>query len=427
MDLKKVLLKAFVTIGALKLLSIPVALLTTVILARTLEPEGYGKYIFVITLVTLIALPITGGLSQFITREVALYRVDEKWELYKGLLKSAFLYVIVFSFFLIFISHFSLHLISPWEQNERVDLFLIGILLIPILGLSAIRSGVIKGFEKPVYSELPNIVIKPILALIFISLLLSYEKLTIENALWSQVLATLLSFMLTTWFYYTIQPKGIKKYSYEYDFKPWLVALLPFSLLALVTTFNSKLSILLLGTLHSDVQVAAMNIAEKFAQFVLLSLTIVNMVIAPYIVKLYKQNSFKELQALAKKSSQLALIVAFPVGLIFILYSKEIIYYFFGVSYVEISETPVIIMVTGQLINVFFGSVGYFLTMSGHENQALKGLLAALLTNFLMSLVLVPSYGATGAAFSVAVSIFVWNFLLYKYVQAKLGIKVRAI
>ncbi len=39
----------------------------------------------------------------------------------------------------------------------------------------------------------------------------------------------------------------------------------------------------------------------------------------------------------------------------------------FGKDYVSISYLPLVIIVVGQLVNVFFGTVGHLLSVSGNE------------------------------------------------------------
>ena len=63
-------------LGGQKIFSLIAAMLISILLARTLGPEEYGLYVFVSAFIPLAALPITGGLPQLLTREVAKYGND---------------------------------------------------------------------------------------------------------------------------------------------------------------------------------------------------------------------------------------------------------------------------------------------------------------------------------------------------------------
>ncbi|MBT6123963.1 MAG: oligosaccharide flippase family protein [Halieaceae bacterium] len=70
-------------------LSMPVGLLTSILLARYLGPAAFGQYAFVLSLLALLALPVAGGLPQLLTREVARFSHDERWALYRGVVPAA--------------------------------------------------------------------------------------------------------------------------------------------------------------------------------------------------------------------------------------------------------------------------------------------------------------------------------------------------
>ncbi|MDP4917209.1 MAG: oligosaccharide flippase family protein, partial [Haliea sp.] len=68
--------------GASTLATFAVAIL----LARCLGPTGYGTYTFALTLVSLIALPLQGGLSSLVVREAAKLSLPRDICLFKKLI-----------------------------------------------------------------------------------------------------------------------------------------------------------------------------------------------------------------------------------------------------------------------------------------------------------------------------------------------------
>lgn len=63
-----------------ELLSLPLPLGTSIFLARGMVPGGYGQYyMFVLSLMTMLALPVGRGIGQLVTREVAKYQHGEQW------------------------------------------------------------------------------------------------------------------------------------------------------------------------------------------------------------------------------------------------------------------------------------------------------------------------------------------------------------
>ena len=93
----------------------------------------------------------------------------------------------------------------------------------------------------------------------------------------------------------------------------------------------------------------------------------------------------------------------------------------FGEEYAD-GRIALAILCVGQLTNALVGSVGFLLNMTGNERDVAKGFAIAAIINIALNLVLIPLFGIEGAAFATAVSMMVWNVLLYRQARAKLGI-----
>lgn len=420
-------MRSLMGVGVMKLLSIPIGLLTSIVLARVLGPEGFGKYVFVIALIPLITLPVSGGLPHLLTREVAGYYQTKNWSLYKGILRTAHVWVLLISILVVAVYWVGGSIFGIWPSTGKWGLLAIAIFLVPLQGFAAIRNGTIKGLGRPALSELPTKLIQPILFLSFVSIMAVFSILDPETAIWAQLIAYILVFGIATLIFLYLQPKEILSVRPEYQMSSWGRALLPISLLILVGTFNSQIAIIVLGMLNTDDMVAGMRIAERGGQFVVMSLTLVNMVIAPHIVNASKSGDINRLQKLAKKTAKGSFFVALPVVIIFILFGETLIKLTFGGEYIDTSFIPLVIICLGQLTNVFFGSAGYLLIMSGFERDALISQIIAIIINITLSLLLSPIYGAVGAAISISVSIIIWNCLLAWKVWKRMGIKSLAI
>ncbi len=73
-------------------------------------------------------------------------------------------------------------------------------------------------------------------------------------------------------------------------------------------------------------------------------------------------------------------------------------------------------------MNFATGSVGYMLTMTGHQKTAIKLLLLTAALTTLLSFILIPILGINGAAISAAVNNIVLNVLMAIAVYKKTGI-----
>ena len=412
-------------VGSVKLISIPVILLTSVLLARWLGPELFGKYSFVMALLPLLSLPISGGMPQLLVRQISFYLHHKLAGKLKGMVYFSFIWSIVFSLVVICITYFFASFII--DDVERLNLVKAAIWFIPFLAFIAIATGILQGLNEPVFANVIQQLLLPLLILFIIVGLYYFNHLTPYNIFISQTLvgifcACLILKVLTKKF-----PAEANAEKASYQQKVWFASLLPFSLLALANTFNTQIGIIILGFYSSDEAVAGLRIAERGVLFVGIPLGIINSVAAPYIVNLYELNDISKLQVFAKNIARVSVAISFPIVLFFFFFGEDLIEFVFGLEYVALSYWPLVILSLGQLFNVFCGSVGHLLSMTGHATVTLKGQLTALFFSVLICAVFVPFYGAIGAAIGVTAGVVTWNLLLLYSVKKILKINACAI
>ena len=68
------------------------------------------------------------------------------------------------------------------------------------------------------------------------------------------------------------------------------------------------------------------------------------------------------------------------------------------------------------------GAAGFLMTMTGQHREAARIFFAALVLNVILNLVLIPSFGAAGAASATAISKLAWNVALTAYTIVFLGL-----
>jgi O-antigen/teichoic acid export membrane protein len=118
-------------------------------------------------------------------------------------------------------------------------------------------------------------------------------------------------------------------------------------------------------------------------------------------------------------------MVALPVALIFILAGEFIIPWVFGAEF-SAAHAPLAILAMGQLVNAGFGSVGFLLNMTGYERISSRILWQTALLNILLNAIMIPLFGIVGASVATAISLVIWNALLYREVRKHLRISSTA-
>ncbi|WP_435786400.1 flippase [Alcanivorax borkumensis] len=419
--LKAQLVRGVLGVGGLKLLSMPLTLGASVLLARGLGPEGYGQYVFVLSLITMLALPVGPGIGQLITREVAKYQHSEQWALFRGVLRRSNQWVVLAATFFLFVVVSAACWYAKWDANDRWTLLLIASLLVPLFGFNTIRSNTLQGLRHVVLAQLPDLLLRPAVHLVAAGILLFAGLLNPATALGAQIAGTGVAFLVGALFLKRKIPGKVRMSVPEYRTPEWGKAIMPFTLLAAVGTLNSQIGILVLGWLGQPEDVAALQIGMSGSALVVFFLALINLVISPHIIKAREEGDKVKLKMLSRYSARAALVGALPIGLPLIFIGDKIVHYFYGDEYINSAVLPLAILTAGQLFNVACGSVGQFLTMSGYEKDTLLGQAIALMASVALAVVLAPEFGAVGAASAVTAGLVIWNLVLAWLFKKRLG------
>lgn len=410
-------------VGGLRLLSLILNLALSILLARVLGPDGYGQYAFILSVVMVLSIPVNQGLGQLLTREVARQHHGREWGLIRGIVCWAHGWVGVGCGLLWLVMVPLAITLADWRSGGSWALVLVGLALLPLLGLNTVRQAVLRGLGYVVVAQLPDMLVRPGFHLLLASALLFAGILTPVTALGAAVVAAGLAFVAGTRLLAGRRPPEARLVPAAYRSREWARSWVPLTLLAGGTLLNNQVGILLLGWLGTDAQVGALRVADNGAQMVAASLMIINLVIAPHFIHAHRDGNQSRMQKLSRYSARAAFLGALAVAAPLLLFAAPVIEAVVGSAYVDLAAGPLAILLVGQLFNVAFGSVGLFLIMTGHERDSLIGQLVGLVVNVALALVLIPSLGAEGAAWASALGLVCWNVILAFMVWKRLKLR----
>ncbi|MCL1049568.1 flippase [Shewanella abyssi] len=404
------LLKKFTGTAGVMLISRGLAMVTGVIFARYLGPEQFGLYSFTLAIIAMATLPVIAGLPNLLVREIAHFHLEEKWALLAGVINWSRVYVLVLSLIIMMCMYLGLYF--DFFKVAVSDLLWVAILLIPLKGVLTQQGAVLNGFRQPILAQLPVQIFAPALTLVILCFYIFYGvELTGSKLINISILASLFAFFVSAILLNNTIKSNAHKCAPEYTIKKWYASLLPFTIMTFIATLNTELASVLLGWLVDNESVAYFKVAMQAVALIALGLHSVNAVIMPNIARLYKKGDLQETQALLTKSVRLSSLVSLPIIFFLIIFGEFAISLLFGKDY--LAAYPILVILCfGQLVNVLMGSVGLVLNMTGNEKSTLKSLFITLLLNLILLAVLIPMYGAIGAAIAVSLSLVCWNVLM---------------
>lgn len=413
------LFRSFLGVAGLYILGVPLLLLANIVLARTLSVGDFGAFGFALSLATVLAVPVSGGLPMLLTREVAGYARKENWSAYRGLAMVAYRWVLLACVAIGLASLTWKTMFGGMTDQQLLIIFL----LVPFLGLNAIRNGLLKGLGRPVLAEAPSQVMQPALMILGYLTLAWLGLASATHALWWYLTVVVVVLVAASIMLWRVQPAAARGAARDTsDLPRWRRAFLPFAMISAATVLSTQVAVLLLGFAGMDEAVAQLRVAERGAQLVVFPLHAVNTVVGPYFVRAIKSGDKSELRRVARDSVRFALIAALLVGLILIAFGRSLIGWTFGTPYDEQAYLPMAILIAAQTLMITLGSGGIMLIMSGREKISLVGQVLSMALTVAICGALIGRLGAVGAATGAGFGIVASSLFFYFSARRHLGV-----
>ncbi len=399
------------------------------LLAKLMGPSGYGIYAYVMALAGVLAIPSEFGIPTLATREMAVTNARGEWGYMRGFILRSHQAIGVLTLAIVCVAAIALLLWGEHLDPDKLECYALGLLLVPIISLGALRGAMLRGLRKLIYGLLPERVIRPLLFLLLIVSvwwLLGREFFQPANVLLLQITSAALAFGAGVYFFLKFKPAQLAGATPNYRTALWLKSSIPFGLTTALTTINGQTDILALGVFGSDADVGTYRVAVQLATLIIFGLQVVNGIQSPHVAHMYAAGDMQRLRKLIARSSQAVVLFALPVTLVLVFFGKPIIALAFGKEF-EGAYVPLVILSVGQLVNAAMGSVGLLLNMTGHEQDTMKSVLVGAVLNVVLCFTLIPTLGMIGAALATAVTLVVWNVLMWLKVRRHLGIEPSAL
>ncbi len=384
---------------------------TQLLLAWFLGVEAFGLYSLGLALARSADIFARLGLSTGGMMFVSTYK-DHSPENVKGVILSAvgisLLNGIVIGAGIYFCAH--VLAVSLFHKPELSEVFKLFSYSIPMVAAMTTFSSLLQGFHSTKYTVYIRDFVQPINNLVFI-VLFAYAGNGLPGAIFAYTLSHL--FGLVFGFYYlkkSFPDFYSRALTAAYPLKSLVTYSTPLLFVGVLNYFLVWTDTLLLGMFASASAVGIYRAASQVPFILTVFLRATNSIYAPIVADLYQRKEIQRLGNMLKTSTRWVTYITVPLFLFLVFSSKEIMT-LFGNEYVPIGSTVLIILSFGQLMNCLTGGVGYTLTMTGKQNVELGNCLALVIASVLLNLVLIPKYGALGAAFASSSSTLVINVL----------------
>ena len=405
----------------LRLASVAIAFVSSIILARLLGTTGLGSYAFALAVVELLLVPAMFGMPTFLVREGSAGLHQHGGSYVRALANSALTLVLAVSTGIAALlagitGLFGHHLDQGMQQP-----LLIALCMLPMLALLWTLENLNRSTGHVVLAQVPNQLLRPSLILLLICVAaLSIDNMQADMAIALTVIASLLPLGLALLLWRRFRPATRPTdSSHRLTRRQIISAGTPFIIIATFSGLYSQTDILVLGLLAGADDTGLYRIASRLASFAAFPHMALMMAAGPLFAALKAKDERQELQRKLSQVIRIAFAGALLIGTLLIVFSSYLLG-IFGKDFLPAADTLTILCLQ-QAVAVLMLTLQTVLSLTGHERLAAKNMIFGALLNLGLNLLLIPPFGTEGAAMATLLSTLLFGAVLAVQTKRKLG------
>ena len=410
-------------------ISLIVNFIAQVLIVRHLSQEGYGAFAYAVSLVAVGESVVTLGLDRAITRFVPIYEERGQYDRLFGTIVLAAAVVIGLGLALIV----TVLGLQDWLATavigdpKLVSVLVILIALAPIQAYDGLLIGMFAVFGNAWAVFVRKHVLGPGLKLAVVGLLIALDS-DVEFLAAGYVLAGLLAVALYTALLWRILvQRGLIQRARERriivptrEVFGFALPLLSSDLVFVVLTASD---VVLLEHFHDASEVAAFRVVHSAAVLNQLVFTSFALLYTPVAARLFAREDRRGINELYWRTATWMAVFSFPVFALTFSLAGPVTVSLYGEVYRD-SALYLAILSLGYYFNVALGFNGLTLKVMGKIRYVVTLNVATAIANVALNVLLIPRYGALGAAIGTATTLILHNILKQAGLRLSTGISI---
>jgi O-antigen/teichoic acid export membrane protein len=379
-------------------------LLSHIIIARLLGVEAFGLYALGYAAVKICDILARLGLDTGGMRFISIYQNEDAPRL-KGTLLAATTLSVSTGMLLSALVYVSSALLAEklFHKPELTSTLQQFSLAIPLVAGTMVTSALLQGFHTTKYTVYTRELVQPAVNILLIAIFYSLG-LGLQGVIYAFIASHLAALIAGLWFLAKLFPPLLNKsVKPVYALQELLSYSMPLLFVGFLHFFLSWTDTLMTGFLGSTRDVGIYRAASQVPLAMTMFLAASNSIYGPVVADLYQKKEMQRLMNILKTTTRWLSYATVPLFLLLI-FGAEDIMMLFGPEYAKSGTTVVILLAIRQLISCSTGGLGVTLAMTHKQKLELCNSLAMVTMNIVLNYLLIPRYGAIGAAISSCVS-----------------------
>jgi len=411
-----------------RLISMVVNFAVQVLTVRYLTKDDYGAFAYALSLVALGETVITLGLDRAVTRFVPIYQEKDDYPKLFGTLLMVYGTIIGLGLILVLAMVALQGTITGRliEDQQAVKLLVILIALAPVQALDNVLNGTFAVFSKPSAIFFRKYVLAPGLRLaVVIALVLGSASVTFlaVGYLGAGILGVGI-FAAVLWRVLVEQglPQRFDRHALQFPLREVLSFTVPLLASDLVYVVMNTMDAVLLERSGGTADVAAFRAVQPTAKLNQMVLASFALLFTPAAARLFARQDKKGINELYWQNAAWVAIASFPIFAATFSLARPVTVLLYEERY-EQSAIIMAMLALGYYFNAATGQNGLTLKVLGKLRYIVSVDILAAVVNLVLNLLLIPRYGALGAAVGTMTTLILFN--IFKQIGLMLGTNIR--
>jgi len=400
-----------------RFLALSINFAAQVLMVRYLSTSDYGALAYALAIVAFIEPFSTLGLQETVARFLPIYHENrENEKLFGAILLSTgavFLTGLAISVGLWgapgLVAHFVHH------QPLPLHLLMILILLVPIDSIDELMNGLFASFSGVRDIFFRKYLLGPALKLGAVILLI-WERSSVTFLAYGYLLASAVGVLIYTWMLIRLLHdqhllKDVRLRTIKIPVREVLSYVVPSLSASLVTVAIHSINIFILGYLRTMTDVAYYRAVVPVAQLNNVVMTSFTLLYTPSAARLFAQSDYDGINKLYWQTAAWMSVLSFPIFAVTFSLAQPLSTFLYGQRYA--ASGPILALLSlGSYFNVLLGFNLQTLKVLERLRFIVAVSVMAAVVNIAVSVLLIPRYGAVGAAVGTAGTLIVYNVLM---------------
>jgi O-antigen/teichoic acid export membrane protein len=366
-------------------------LVLAIVLARQFGPTDYGAFTFATGVALLSAQVTVLGWPMLMNRLMPEMLRDKDWGALRGLRDTGDAVVVGCSLLAVGL----LVLVSRFENELGLGFLLAAVLALPF-ATSILRRQQLAALRRPALGLLFD---QGFGALIAAAYLFAFGAQSIVEAVLVFAAGLVLGNLITFVQVRRLLPPEVASAKRTIHFGKWMALALPMLIGMSSRLLMNKMDVLMLAPLANLYESGLYGAAFRITYLLTFPQVVMMSVVTPMISEAFAHRQHQKITRLVRGAMLFAAVTSIPAGALLVLFPEFIVTRLFGHEFAAAAPSLAWLAI-GQTVTSLSIPLQALLTMGGRERQFGALNMAGLVVHALLNLVLIPPYGAIGAAIS---------------------------